>query len=506
MKPTPEQHGVKEAACAKKNLIVRSFAGTGKTTTTQYVIENICSSNTPVLYLTFAVSNVEEAKQKMGHIEGLKITNIHKLAFETVGCLYANKLGDMSVRDYKNLLKSTTYDVPMTVKKAITAFINSTDKTLQKKHVPTVKTYNYKQIGLNPKVVELSFKFAKQIWDRMVDPSDNLVKMPHDGYLKLYCLRKETIDEWKEYSTVIVDEAQDQNVIVLDVEERFIAAQGHLLKVGDDHQNLYRFRGCSNGMETFVNDDRFEVHQLTQSFRFGPRIAELSKAVLKVKGSYAELKGTDTLDTHIRPPGYKIEGQRVVLHRTAAGVLRTSLNLYQRQIPFIVVGGLAKYFTKELAWFEKIKKGDTKGIPKNFLATYPTWKAVVNVEEKTKDPELTRVIKIIKLAETLKLGNLYNTINHIDEISIGVTNPTAILSTIHKFKGLEHDNTVLSDDFLEFSKLQKLTGDKLEDEINALYVAVTRAMKNLVANSLLTEILKRAGKINLMTGSSSPYA
>lgn len=67
--------------------------------------------------------------------------------------------------------------------------------------------------------------------------------MPHDGYLKLYCLRKETIDEWKEYSTVIVDEAQDQNVIVLDVEERFVGAQGHLLKVGDDHQNLYRFRG-----------------------------------------------------------------------------------------------------------------------------------------------------------------------------------------------------------------------------------------------------------------------
>lgn len=252
MKPTPEQHGIQEAACAKKNLIVRSFVETGKTTTTQYVIENIWSPKTPVLYLTFAVSNVEEAKQKMGHIEVLKITNIHKLAFETVGCLYANKLGDMSVRDYKNLLKSTIYDAPMTVKKAITAFINSTDKTLQKKHVLTVKTYNYKQIGLNPKVVELS------------------------------------------------------------------------------------------------------------------------KAVLKVKVTYADLKGTDSLDTHIRPPRHTIEGERVVLHRTAAGVLRISLNLYQRQIPFIVLGGLAKYFTQELAWFEKIKAGDTKGIPKSFLATYPT--------------------------------------------------------------------------------------------------------------------------------------
>lgn len=246
-------------------------------------------------------------------------------------------------------------------------------------------------------------------------------------------------------------------------------------------------------METFVNDDRFEVHQLTQSFRFGPRIAELSKAVLKVKGSHADLKGTDSLDTHIRPPGYKIEGERVVLHRTAAGVLRTSLNLYQRQIPFIVVGGLAKYFTKELAWFEKIKKGDTKGVPKNFLATYPTWNAAVNVEEKTKDPELTRVIKIIKLAETLKMGNLYDTINHIDEISLGVTNPTAILSTVHKFKGLEHDNVVLSDDFLEFTKLQKLIGEKLEDEINALYVAVTRAMKNIAGTADAVDVTDMHG-------------
>ncbi len=227
---------------------------------------------------------------------------------------------------------------------------------------------------------------------------------------------------------------------------------------------------------------------------------------MKVKGANANIKGSPELDTIIRPQGHKVEGRRAVIHRTSAGVLRTAINLYQRRIPMHVVGGLSAYFTKELSDFESLKRGDTRNLSKQFLGTFPNWDAVERVHEQTKDPELSRVIKIIGLAEKLKIGSLHQTIAHIDEQNARCESPIAILSTIHKFKGLEEDNVVLSDDFTEYSKLIKLDIEKLEDEINLLYVAITRAMKNLVANSLLTQILSRAGKVRLITGSVSPYA
>ncbi|EJO2025586.1 ATP-dependent helicase [Vibrio parahaemolyticus] len=506
MKPTLEQISVKERAVLRKNLIVRSFAGTGKTTTTKYVIENICSATSPVLYLTFAVSNVDDALSKMGGIEGLSITNIHKLAFAAVGSQYSHKLGDMNIRSYKELLGSQNFDVPGYVKQAITNFINSTDAELMLKHVPTLKNYKFRQIPIQRNIVDLTFKMSKQVWSMMLDVNNRAVKIPHDAYLKLYCHRPETLQEWLRYRTVVVDEAQDQSQQVVELEKRYVAAGGHLMKVGDDHQNIYDFRGCSNGLAYFETDPTFDICELTQSFRFGERIAQAAKIILKQKGVEANLKGTEQIDTHIRPIGYKVSGRRAVIHRTSAGVLRTAISLYHHNIPMFVVGGLSAYFTKELNDFERLKRGDTRNLSKAFLKTYPTWSAVERIHEQTQDSELGRVIKVIKMAESLKIGNLDQTISHIDQVSAGCNNPTAILSTVHKFKGLEEDNVVLSDDFFEYSMLMKLEGQKLVDEINLLYVAITRAMKNLVANSLLTEFLRRAGQVKLITGSISPYA
>ncbi|MDA0152294.1 AAA family ATPase [Vibrio sp. Makdt] len=506
MNPTVEQHDIKMAGILRKNLIVRSFAGTGKTWTTKLLIESICSADTPVLYITFAVSNVDEALEKMGHIDGLKVTNIHKLAFDAVGSRYKDKLGDMNLRRYKELLGSHSFDLPKSVQKSIANYIVSDDKDLSMKHVPTHKTYKYKQVAIRRDLVELSFKMARKLWSRMIDVNDRLVKIPHDAYLKLYCQRPETIQEWLSYSSVIVDEGQDQAKIVVSLEKRFAAAKGHLVKVGDDHQNLYRFRECSNGLTAFDSNDDFEKHQLTQSFRFGQRIADAAKCALKLKGASEDIKGTASIDSHIRPSGYKVDGQRVVLHRTAAGVLRTAISLYKRQIPMVVIGGVAKYFTTELGWFEKLKQGQTTGLPWTFINTYPNWKAVERIEKQTKDPDLTRVIRVLNLAESLKIGNLEKTIAHIDEANRQVTAPIAILSTVHKFKGLESPNVVLSDDFIEFNKLQQLQGSQLEDEVNIIYVAITRAIYNLVANDMLVELLTRGGLRKLITGEISPYA
>lgn len=60
--------------------------------------------------------------------------------------------------------------------------------------------------------------------------------------------------------------------------------------VGDPHQQLYRFRGA----EDALNSDWMvgaEEHYLTQSWRFGPAIAHVANIILSYKGETRKLQG-----------------------------------------------------------------------------------------------------------------------------------------------------------------------------------------------------------------------
>ena len=47
---------------------------------------------------------------------------------------------------------------------------------------------------------------AEKVWSRMIDIDDKRIKLPHDGYVKLYQLRKPRIHG---YNVLLIDEAQD---------------------------------------------------------------------------------------------------------------------------------------------------------------------------------------------------------------------------------------------------------------------------------------------------------
>ena len=65
------------------------------------------------------------------------------------------------------------------------------------------------------------------------------------------------------------------------------------------------------------------------------------------------------------------------------------------------------------------------------------------------------------------------------------------LATAHKAKGLEWDFVSLYDDFTADPLSPDLDPGKRDDELNLLYVAVTRAMKILAINSLVLQIMQR---------------
>ncbi len=108
--------------------------------------------------------------------------------------------------------------------------------------------------------------------------------------------------------------------------------------------------------------------------------------------------------------------------------------------------------------------------------------------EKTEDNSLKMIVEVVK-----EFGNKLPSL--INELK---TNHTAskeeadmIFSTVHRCKGMEYDEVILLNDFINEEKLKKqiaqLGGDKISDqdrnrmgeEINILYVAATRAKSKL---------------------------
>ena len=64
MNPTPEQDAILAAASgSSQNLMIRAYAGTGKTSTLE-MIERVAKTR-PILYLVFNKKNAEEAKDRM---------------------------------------------------------------------------------------------------------------------------------------------------------------------------------------------------------------------------------------------------------------------------------------------------------------------------------------------------------------------------------------------------------------------------------------------------------
>jgi len=76
---------------------------------------------------------------------------------------------------------------------------------------------------------------------------------------------------------------------------------------------------------------------------------------------------------------------------------------------------------------------------------------------------------------------------------VGENEAAVTLSTIHKSKGREWDNVVLEDDFIIFTNEVPLEEILVYDveELNLIYVGVTRTKANLLLSTGVSSFLKR---------------
>lgn len=453
-------------------LLVNAFAGTGKTSTLVEFAR--ARPKKTFIYLAFNRSVKEEALKKFP--KNVYCTTTHGLAYQYFGITYKHKLGQpKSATIAKNF--KCSFAVADSANQTINSYLCSADQHLDaEKHlVPGV---------LGDMQAEKAFNIANDVWKSMQDTSNIYVKMPHDGYLKLFQLAEPNFQN----DYYMVDEAQDSNMLVIDIVRRQLGKQ---LFIGDENQSIYQFRKAVDALNHVKADQKL---YLTSSFRFGKGIAELASLLLQGwKKETRSVNGLGKEQSHF----FVNEMQpHSVLARTNSGLFDAAVKALNSGLPFGYLGGYEGYRLDMILDAWNLKKFGLSKVTDPSILLFKTYQELEAYADTVDDKELKMLIRTID-----KYGSeIPHLIESLKSKSIKeLTGQEIILSTAHKAKGLEFPSVVLLDDFaelkIEIDANGKETGPSIED-INILYVALTRAEKNLKLNEKTKEWLHDINKMS----------
>lgn len=482
MELTKEQYDIINST---GNIKINAVAGSGKTTTIiEYAKARPKTSN--ILYLAFNKSVKLEASKKFAN-EGLynvKVETAHSLAYKYI--VFANnykvKPQGYKTHEIAELLglkgngeKHAEYIVANHINKFVSYFCNS-DKA-------RVQDLNYLEIISDPKAkifVSTFYDYIEKQTRILLSKMDKgEIEITHDFYLKKFQLSNPKLN----YDYILFDEGQDASAAMLNV---FLNQKATKVIVGDTHQQIYGWRFAINSLEK-VN---FKTLNLSTSFRFSQEIANLAMEILKWK------KHID-----IEVP-FQINGKGTAGKiKSKAVIARTNLGLLLKAIEYVTEKKKVKsiYFEGNINSYTYADDGaslyDILNLynNKHRLIRDKLIKEMKDIEEleeyidKTEDVQLGMMVEIVKEYGN-KIPGIIKAIKekHIDNDN--KENAEMIFSTVHRCKGMEYDAIQIANDFISEEKLEKLVTDikkdnlnieKLNEEINLLYVAITRTKSSI---------------------------
>ena len=474
--PTDEQRQALDLFASGDPLVIEAGAGTGKTSTLE-----LLSRSTPRTgcYVAFNKSIAVEAGRRFPLT--VSSSTMHSLAWQALqerlnlwerkdamgrepSWRVAVKLG------VKSLTVQVTEPVPRPktlqpsalgghIMRALTRFCESGDPEPTVAHFPLLPGYDpplgpYRN---NDAIAMALLPALRRAWDDASSPTGHIVRFDHSHYLKVWSLSRPELPG--EY--VLIDEAQDSNGVMMAV----YGAQGgrQMTTVGDAAQTIYEWRGSANSLDMFGGTRTL----LTQSFRFGPAIANVANAILRHLRSPLQLSGTDALQSTV---GH-VEEPRAILCRTNSTSLNVVLEEQRRGRAVHLVGG-GNEITRFVEAAGRLQAGQSPKHPE--LSCFESWAEVQEYVES--DPAGGELRMLAKLVDDYGVQII------LDALDGGVPERQAdvVVSTAHRAKGREWETVRLAADF----DAQMRNGDSdphtlAPGEWRLLYVACTRAQHRL---------------------------
>ncbi|MHB6903957.1 UvrD-helicase domain-containing protein [Streptomyces sp. DB-54] len=470
LKPTDEQAAAADRFHAGDHLALQAGAGTGKTTTLALLAHGTQRRGR---YLVYNRAIAQEAATRFPTTVVCKTA--HAMAYAALGHRFARRLGGPRQPSWRTgqalgITKPlrigdrdiSTRTLSNTTLRTVTRFCHSADARLSPHHVPRLR--GLENDALHTQFAETVVPFARKAWTDLQHPDDGIVRFDHDHYLKIWALtHPQTTAEF-----LLLDEAQDTNPVV---EQIFTAQRDHaqLVMVGDSAQAIYHWRGARDVMTGFEGT----ALALSQSFRFGPRLAAEANRWLAVAGVPIRLTGTETVPTEVGP----VDRADAVLCRTNVGAMATVMDLLAAGSRVGLVGGGGSLQALALA-ARDLKEGRRTAHPE--LVLFTCWGEVQDYA--AHDPAGRDLQPLVDLVDTHGTDALLTAIARIlpeDQAEVTV-------STAHKAKGREWACVRIAEDFSppedteENDEARRPVPGPIDDgEARLAYVAVTRARHHL---------------------------
>ncbi|MGK5533330.1 UvrD-helicase domain-containing protein [Streptomyces sp. URMC 129] len=480
VEPTPEQAEAIATYGDGVDMVMQAGAGCGKSSTLKLIAGS--DRRRQMVYVAYNRSIADDAKRSMpgnvtpktGH--GLafdptylpRINQPRQTAHKAAEALGVKKvLGIVGAAPaIKTDLGTLRAMLPRQIMRAaldtITRFCYSADPEIRAKHVPPYVGLT----GEEPRraLLALVLPVAHAAWADLTDPS-GVLKMSHDHYLKLWALGRPRLP----FDVVLLDEAQDTNDVLSDV----LMSQDHAqrIAVGDSAQQIYSWRGARDALHKFGEQLGAETLTLSQSFRFGPAIAEEANRWLRIIDAPLRLRGWDRAESHVG----ELTGQPdAILCRTNAGAMQLVMEAIGEGRKVALVGGGDE--AKRLAWAAQALMEHRPTDHPELLA-FGSW-AEVREYAAEEDGALKVLVGLIDTYGPQAIERAADAL---------VTEESAelVISTVHKAKGREWDRVRINADFLP-PKPDPQTGNIMlrREEGRLAYVAVTRARRELDADAL----------------------
>ncbi|MEU1289773.1 UvrD-helicase domain-containing protein [Kitasatospora sp. NPDC005856] len=466
MKPTEEQQAAREVFAAGRDLALVAGAGTGKTSTLMLMGS---ATNKRGLYISFNRAIADDARGRFRR--NVECRTAHSLAFKAVGRNYGPRLeasARIPAKQTARLLgitsdlmvngtKITIAHQARVVMGMVRRFCYTTDRQVMARHMERLN-------GLNAEGQDIAARtllpYAVRAWED-IQSLDGRLRFEHDFYMKMWAMGEPVLPA----DFILLDEAQDTNPVL---EEVFLNQSAQRICVGDPAQQIYGWRSAKDVMTGFPAE---HLH-LTQSFRFGPRVAEEANRWLRHAESDLCLTGFGSVDSRIGLVGEP----DAVLCRGNADAMQEVLGFLKEEVPVALAGGgdaLERIANAAL----ELQAGRRTSHPELFL--FNSWGEVQEYVEQDKAGQDLKAI--VKLVDDYGPQVILKAVAQLSpEGDARVT-----VSTVHKAKGREWGTVRVGEGFSPPPVTDE--GRQLpmrSDEARLVYVAVTRARHQLDVRGL----------------------
>lgn len=463
MVPTAEQDAVVEGVKAGGTRKVKAYAGAGKSSTLKLTARAL--DRYRGYYLAFNKPIAEAAKHSFPN--NTQCRTFNSVAFRATPPEITRKLKNPVEPPFRlaeryglgpmKLATTIGKDLELSAAKVarmvvdgVARFCRSAQAEPLDWHIPVEEIVKEEEAAM---VRAALLPYVRRHWAECIDPKSPSA-ITHNIYVKLWERSRPRIGA----DFILFDEAQDADGLMLSV---LRAQQAQVVYVGDPYQQIYEWRGAVNAMEHI----RAPECALTESFRFGPAIAQLASRVLSLMDEDTPVRGQDHIESRIQldasPTGERFDAVLCRKNATLLTKLAEGIGRGEKVAVRTKVEDLRAFADGA----EKLMRGQRISYPST-LSLFETWKDVQEFADSFAGRDLKPLVNLIDSEGVDYLRLILTRVSPENKADY-------VLSTVHGAKGLEWDRVQLAGDFKFKNEEGQLT--MAPEEMRLLYVAMTRA-------------------------------